>query len=156
MNNPAMQRDLTLLQKVGLIIFVFLCGIPGMEMNGFGVGIPLTLPVALACATIGGAVGGMLICSRPLVAGLIGGLFAGPFGLLAVYFYTQNRESVWNLELVIVQGLACLPGIGIGWLIKTALAALTTESPQPTPPLAAHPLSDLNSASHPGNDSRLA
>lgn len=116
-------------QGLGLLIFVFLCGVPALEMNGFGfivrmlndfgLGLRLSLPIALACATLGGAVGGMLICPRPLLAGLLGGLFAGPLGLLAVYAYTQHRQQVWNMELVLIQGLGSLPGVGLGiWLKK--------------------------------------
>lgn len=115
-------NEITRLQQVGLLVFVFLCGIPGLELNGFGFGIPLSLPVALVCATIGGVVGGILICPRPLFAGLAGGLLAGPLGLLAVYYYAQNRESIWNLELVLVQGVASLPGVGVGYLLKRALS----------------------------------
>src|SRR5262249_42886878 len=44
-----------------------------------------------------------------------------PFGLVAVYYYTLHREQVWNLEIVIVQGIACLPGAGIGLLLKRVL-----------------------------------
>jgi len=103
-------------------VFVFFCGIPALELNGFGFGISLTLRTALGCATVGGLVGGLLICPRPMAAGLIGGLIAGPLGLLAVYYYSQFRTSIWNLELVIVQGIACLPGIGIGLLLKKLLS----------------------------------
>jgi energy-converting hydrogenase Eha subunit G len=52
------------------------------------------------------------------MAGVIGGAIAGPLGLLAVYYYTGFRDSVWNLELVLIQGIAGLPGIGVGLLIK--------------------------------------
>jgi peptidoglycan/LPS O-acetylase OafA/YrhL len=105
----------------GFAIFVLLCGFPALELNGFGFGIPLSLPTALACATIGGAVGGVLMCRRPWVAGLSGGLLAGPLGLLAVYYYTHHRQTVFNVEVVFVQCLACLPGVGVGWCVKTVL-----------------------------------
>lgn len=119
--------DLTLVQKIGLLVFVFLCGLPALEMNGFGIGFPISLQTGITCATLGGLVGGAMICSRPLYAGIIGGLLAGPAGLLAVYFYTQNRVEVWNLELVLVQGVASLPGFLIGKYLK-GLAAPHQES----------------------------
>lgn len=128
MVNRFVPQELTSLQYTGLAVFVVLCGIPALEMNGFGFGIPFSLPIALTCATIGGAVGGALMCSRPMVAGLVGGLLAGPIGLLAVYYYTQDRQQIWNLELVVVQIGACLPGVGVGWLIKWILAAASPSA----------------------------
>jgi hypothetical protein len=124
MSKPSGPQAFTRLQNAGVLVFVVLCGIPALEMNGFGFGISFTLGTALACATVGGAVGGMLICPRPLLAGLVGGLLAGPLGLIAVYYYTQGRQSVWNVELVIVQAIACLPGVGVGVLLKKVLAGM--------------------------------
>ena len=133
MAQPSASSEFTRLQNVGMLVFVLLCGVPALEMNGFGFGLAVTLPVALGCATLGGAVGGMLLCPRPLVAGLIGGLLAGPLGLLAVYYYTQQRTSVTNVELAIVQLLASLPGFGIGWLLKRAMTGPASESMPDTP-----------------------
>ena len=107
-----------------MLIFVFLCGVPALEMNGFGFGIPFTLPVAILCSAVGGIVGGALVCPRPLLAGVVGGIMAGPLGLIAVYYYTSFRDSVWNIELVLVQGAASLPGVGVGLLIKRILSPL--------------------------------
>ncbi len=103
---------------IGILVFVFLCGLPALEMNGFGFGIRFTLSTAILCSVVGGLVGGALVCPRPLLAGVVGGALAGPLGLIAVYYYTSCRGSVWNLELVIVQGLASLPGVGVGLLVK--------------------------------------
>jgi hypothetical protein len=130
MPSPSRPQPHTPLQTTGFFLFVFLCGVPALELNGFGMGIPFTLPMALACATLGGAVGGMLICSRPLVAGLTGGLLAGPLGLIAVYYYTRHRVEVSHLELVIVQGIACLPGVGIGLLVKRILSPPSSGTKQ--------------------------
>ena len=127
MSDHASSNDMTGPQKAGLLIFVFLCGFPALELNGFGMGLPISLFTALTCATIGGALGGALICSKPMAAGLVGGLLAGPLGLLAVYYYTQQRESVWTLELVLVQGIACLPGLAVGRLLKRQLAVPAEE-----------------------------
>ena len=120
-------NEYTGLQQAGFFVFVIFCGVPALELNGFGMGIPLSLQTALLSATVGGAVGGMLICPRPLLAGLAGGLLAGPLGLVAVYYYTQQRQAVWHVELVLVQGIACLPGLGVGWLIKYAWSNLFPE-----------------------------
>lgn len=128
MSNSSGQQEMSQWQMYGIYVFVFFCGVPALELNGFGFGIPLTLSTAIICATIGGAVGGLMMCPRPLVAGLVGGLVAGPVGLLAVYYYTQHRNNVWNVELVLVQGLACLPGFGLGVLIKRAILSFVPES----------------------------
>jgi len=112
------QPSLSRLQTLGLIIFFALCGLPALEITGFGFGIPITLPRGLIIAGVGGALGGALICPRPIVAGLVGGLAAGPVGLFALYYYTLHRTEVWNVELVLVQGIASLPGVGLGFLLK--------------------------------------
>lgn len=49
-----------------------LCFMPGLELAGFGTGYaPWTFNTALIAATVGGALAGWLLCSRPMVAGLI-------------------------------------------------------------------------------------
>ena len=115
-------QKLTKTQKIGLCVFVLLCIIPALEMYGFGLGIPFTFPAALACASVGGAIGGLLFCPRPPLAGLIGGLLAGLGGLVAIYFYTQHRESVSHVELAVVQCMASLPGYLAGAWLKKALS----------------------------------
>ncbi len=109
------------MESIGYGVFFVLCAWPGLELNGFGFGLPITLPIALACATLGGLIGGALVCPRPIAAGIIGGVLAGPPGLVAVYLYTIPRETVYSIELVIVQGLASLPGIGVGFAIRKLL-----------------------------------
>jgi hypothetical protein len=86
------------LQKAGVAVFVFLCGIPALEMNGFGFGIPFSPLSAFACATVGGALGGVMICPRPMSAGLIGGLLVGTLGSPRSTT-TRNTERgfrMWN------------------------------------------------------------
>lgn len=114
MNKSGSPDDMSGLQQAGLFVFIFLCGVPAMELNGFGFGLPITFQTGLFCATLGGLIGGVMICRKPLFAGIIGGLLAGPAGLLAVYYYTQNRQEVWNVELALVQGLASIPGFLVG------------------------------------------
>jgi hypothetical protein len=116
-------QEFSRLQTAGLFVFIILCGFPALEMNGFGFGLRITRPTALIGAFFGGAVGGAMLGPRPVAAGFFGGLIAGPVGLLTLYLYTQHRNQVWNVELVLVQGLGCLPGIGVGLLLKKILGS---------------------------------
>ena len=110
--------DLNGMQRIGILVFVFLCGVPALEINGFGLGLPITVPIGLAVSVVGGLVGGVLICPRPIAAGIIGGLLAGPMSLIATLLYTQGRSEVHTLELTLVGLVAVLPGLGVGYLIK--------------------------------------
>jgi hypothetical protein len=123
-------HDLTGVQKFGILVFLVLCAFPALELNKFGVGIDMSLETALICSAVGGAIGGVLMCSRPFMAGLIGGLIAGPLGLTAVYFYTQHRAQVWHLELIIVQGIASMPGLAVGYWLKKFLSDPPAELEQ--------------------------
>ncbi len=98
--------------RLGALIFVFMCGIPAME-----VGNNLSLASALMISALGGLIGGSLMCPKPLIAGALGGLAAGPPGLVAVYFWNIYHPNSDSLFLVLVQGAASLPGVGLGWLI---------------------------------------
>jgi hypothetical protein len=124
MGDDPSSDDFTPLQWAGLGVFVVLCTFPALEMSGFGFHTPFatSFAAALASASVGGVVGGLLICPRPWPAGLIGGLLAGPLSLVAIYYYTHHRASVWLLQVVLVQGIACLPGIGIGYALKRTLS----------------------------------
>lgn len=113
-----MSQELSGKQNAGVIVMVALCGFPALELSGFGFGLPLTFEHAMLLATLGGLIGGALLCSNPIHAGIIGGLIAGPLGLYAVYYYTKQRVQVWNLELILVQGIASLPGLAVGKLIQ--------------------------------------
>ncbi|MCR4318437.1 MAG: hypothetical protein NUW37_19010 [Planctomycetes bacterium] len=114
---PNTQFDFSRRQTAGLVIFVVLCGVPGLELSGFGFGIAFTFEAAMAIAALGGVIGGYLICSRPALAGILGGLIAGPGGLYLLTWYAEGRETIWNLEIVAVQGVGSLPGILISLLI---------------------------------------
>lgn len=109
-------------RETGLCAFLFLCGSPALIINGFEVDIVFSWFAAFCCATIGGAVGGLSLCPKPRLSGLIGGILAGNGSLAAVYFYTLHRVTVFSFEIALLLTLGCLPGIGIGWLLKKALS----------------------------------
>ena len=106
------------LQTLGYIILIASCGFTALEQGGFGFGINLSLKTCLIIATVGGAVGGMFLDIRRWWAALIGGAVAGPCGLLFLSWYLTGRNQVWTLELVLVQGIASLPGYGLYWLLR--------------------------------------
>ena len=104
---------------LGIFAFVA-CGFVALEMSGFGFGFQMTLQKALIISTILGGIGGALI-SEKRIPGFIAGLVAGPLGMFAVYYYTQNRQNVFHLELVVVQGIASLPALGLYHLLCKVL-----------------------------------
>jgi hypothetical protein len=57
-----------------------------------------------------------------MLAGLIGGLVAGPPSLIAYWFVTQGNVQASGIAGVVVLGVASLPGIGVGWLLKKWLS----------------------------------
>ena len=101
----------------GVLFFISLCTAPPLMINGFLIDVYFSWPAAFACATIGGIVGGMLICPKPIASGFIGGLFASNTSLIAIYYYTLHRTTVWEVEIAFIMWLGCLPGVGIGWLL---------------------------------------
>lgn len=133
MSEQAGGPDYTFGQKAGLAIFVLCSGIPALEANGFGFGIPFTFETALACAALGGVIGGALLCPKSRVAGLAGGLLAGILGMVAVHYYIQGRDRVSKFELILVQGAASLPGILVGYVLYKVLGPKEAAPPQPPP-----------------------
>jgi hypothetical protein len=116
------QDKFTWFQTLGAVIFFLTSGIPGLEMAGFGTGLFYwSMPTALLISVLGGLVGGCLLGGSnrvDRVAGLLGGLVGGPGGLLAVHYYVLGRTLVlWN-EIIIVQALGSLPGLGVYYLVK--------------------------------------
>jgi hypothetical protein len=115
-------------QTVGILLFVFSAGIPGMHLSGFWSGTSWPLPVWLLISLIGGVAGGALLAPANRIAGAAGGFVAGPLGLLAVYLYAHGRTSIYKMELVLVQGVASLPGFGVYFLVRLLINAIV-----PTP-----------------------
>lgn len=114
MNND---RHLSVLQIIGLLLFVFTAGIPGLHLAGFYQGTSWPLPIWLLIAAAGGFVGGALLASSHRIAGAVGGVLAGPMGLLAIYLYAHNRTTLHNIEAILVQGVASLPGLGVYFVL---------------------------------------
>lgn len=109
-------------REVGGLIYVFLCVGPPLIINNFLFDIAFSWFAAFTCATIGGTIGGLLAYPKPVLPSLIGGLIAGNISLTAIYYHTLYRTTIWYAEIVILLLLGCLPGLGIGWLLKNILS----------------------------------
>ena len=121
--DPPMKNDKgTPLQTIGIVILVLTVGAPAMNYAGFqglmGLKLNWDLATCLAVATVGGAIGGALLGDKHLIAGLIGGLLAGPGGFLALHFYLMDRESVRTSETLLIQLAGSLPGIAVFHILK--------------------------------------
>jgi hypothetical protein len=119
---PNVQRN-GMAPGLGILLFVVCAGFPAMETAGFGFGIDLSYQTCLIIATVGGALGGLMMAEDDRIAGLVGGAVAGPCGLLGLMWYLQGRQTVHNLELVIVQVVASLPGVGVFFLLRSILGS---------------------------------
>jgi hypothetical protein len=118
MTQDAPPQHLLTIQKAAVVVFVVMCGWPALEMNGFGFGLHISFLMALILATVGGVLSGVMVCPQSILAGILGGFVAGSGGLCALYLYTLARTHVLSVELVLVQGLASLPGLGLGVYLK--------------------------------------
>jgi hypothetical protein len=115
-------------QIIGMLIFFATCN--GLPLAGFHGGTGWSLAGWVALAFFGGFVGGLLMAPGNRFAGAVGGMIAGPMGLLAVYFYARNRQTIYSAETVIVMLIASLPGLGVYWALRLLGNALFPP-PQP-------------------------
>lgn len=119
----------TIGQWFGVFIFVSSTTIPGMSLAGFQGGTGWPLLVWVPISFIGGLIGGALIAREHRLSGAVGGMIAGPLGLLAIYFFARDRTKMWRAEVVIVQLLASLPGFGAYFILKLISNAIFRPKP---------------------------
>lgn len=125
----ANRAEFTWGQRIGLMIFVVTAGFGAMELTGFwDFGLDWGLSTYLVITFVGGAIGGFLLGRGSPIAGLVGGMLAGPGGLLALYYWLKDRESTSNIALMLVQFVGSLPGIGVYFLLKAVFAAVLSPS----------------------------
>jgi hypothetical protein len=117
-------------QRLSVLLFVFTSGIPGMEQswNRSVFGLRLDLAEWLMISCLGGALGGAMLATHHRLLGAFAGALAGPCGLIAIFCYVRGRQSVWSIELVVIQMLASAPAFGVYWLGCWALGR-QVESP---------------------------
>ncbi|MAT13900.1 MAG: hypothetical protein CMJ46_01365 [Planctomyces sp.] len=131
--SPEADKQLSGFQQLGMGVLIFCCGFPGLELSGFGFGLPITLQTAILISLGGGLLGGSLLSKKSKFWGGICGLLAGPLSVLAVYFYTSHRASIYNVELVIVQAVASLPALGLYKFCTRHIADEPIEAPVHVP-----------------------
>jgi uncharacterized protein (TIGR02996 family) len=123
MSQPPQEKCGSWWPTVGVFVFAIFCGFPAEELSGHGFGIPFSMFGAVVCAVAGGAVAGLLFCPRPMLAGLVGGVIAGPCELFLLYCFSQGPEKLGFSLRLYLSLLGGLPGLGIGWLLYKALSA---------------------------------
>ncbi|MEZ6048296.1 MAG: hypothetical protein R3C11_22530 [Planctomycetaceae bacterium] len=111
------KEEISVVQKLGIVVMVLLCGFPGMAVVGFLGRLHLSLQTALIISLGGGMLGGTLMSKKSKFWGGLCGLIAGPLSVLAIYFYAKNRDSIHSVELTLVQAIASLPALGLYRLI---------------------------------------
>lgn len=109
-------------REVGVFLYTCLCVGPPLIINDFLFDIDFSWFAAFSCATIGGIIGGLLAYPKPVLPSLIGGLLASNIALTTIYYYTRYRTTIWHVEIAILLLLGCLPGLGMGWLLKNILS----------------------------------
>jgi hypothetical protein len=105
-------------QAVGTVLIVMTSLVPGAALAGFHGGTAWSLLVWLPVSMLGGGLGGLLMARSHRIAGAVGGMFAGPMSLMAVYLYARNRDRMFRSEVVIIGMVASLPGLGIFFILR--------------------------------------
>jgi hypothetical protein len=124
----AMYSRFSIGQIIGMLIFGATCN--GLPLAGFHGGTGWSVLGWVALAFFGGFVGGLLMAPANRLSGAVGGMIAGPMGLLAVYFYARNRQTVYTAETAIVMLIASLPGLGVYWILRLLGNAIFPPPPQ--------------------------
>jgi hypothetical protein len=107
-------REGSTLNKVASYVLLFVVIIPAMIVAGF---FPawqaLSLEGWVAFATIGAALSGVGYVSgrAPWYVGALGGALVAPGALLAIYFYTRDRETVLRIEIAVAFFVGAIPGL---------------------------------------------
>ena len=120
----ARRRAFNLLQFVGGLILAATATVPGVYLSGHPQAPILAIACFLFVAAVGGFVAGLLIAPSHRIAGAIGGMIAGPLALLAEMFYLRGRVAAYRAEVVLIGLLACLPGLGVYFVLRLLTDAI--------------------------------
>ncbi len=108
------------LQTTGLIVFTFALIFCSMEVVPEWSRFRLDWPAGryYALMALVGGLAGMLVGWQYFVPGFFGGLLAGLGGLGAMAFFIERSTYTNNYIFVLVAGLGCLPGVGVGFGLR--------------------------------------
>jgi hypothetical protein len=93
-------------QQFGLVLISLCAGFPGILIAGYMPEVANALPLGslgwLAVSALGAAAGGALYVPKTQFwyVGFLSGLIGGPGALVATYFYSSWRTSMYSLEIV--------------------------------------------------------
>jgi hypothetical protein len=109
--------------RIGILIFSLTIGFCGMEIvpawNRFGLGwSPL---VYCAIMAVVGGLSGFLVDPDNRLAGLLGGLFAGPGALFTLSLVLGNTTRTNSVIMVMGSAVGAGPGILLYFILKTPI-----------------------------------
>jgi hypothetical protein len=116
--------------KISAYALLFVVIVPAMIVAGF---FPawdaLSLDGWVALATIGAALAGSGYVSgrAPWYVGAVGGALVAPGALLAIYFYTRERSTVFRVEIALAFFLGAAPGLLAYYALFKKIAGGTRE-----------------------------
>jgi hypothetical protein len=110
-------RELNNRQRFGMVLITLCTGLPGILIAGYVPEIGNLLPLGplgwVAVSAIGTAVGASLYVPKTQYwyVGFLSGLIGGPGALLATYFYSSWRASMYSIEIVLSSAVGGQAGI---------------------------------------------
>ncbi|HPF38690.1 MAG TPA: hypothetical protein P5081_19980 [Phycisphaerae bacterium] len=105
-------------ELAGALLFFLFCSLPALAYGRHIDESVIPFGAILAIVFFGGGVAGTLMVPSCPQAGLIAGFVAGPCSFFALQRYLQWRGVAEDAELMLVTVVACLPAIGLGWLLR--------------------------------------
>jgi hypothetical protein len=110
-------RELNYRQQFGMVLVTLCTALPGILIAGYVPEIGNLLPLGplgwVAVSALGTAVGASLYVPKTQYwyVGFLSGLIGGPGALLATYFYSSWRTSMYSIEIVFSSAVGGQAGI---------------------------------------------
>jgi hypothetical protein len=127
-------RELSNRQQFGMVLITLCTGLPGVLIAGYVPEIGNLLPMGplgwLALSAFGTAIGASLYVPKAQYwyVGFLSGLIGGPGALLATYFYSSWRTSMYSIEIVLSSAVGGQAGILMYKLWYSTIAGAETAS----------------------------
>jgi hypothetical protein len=127
-------RELNSRQQFGMVLITLCTGLPGILIAGYIPEIGNLLPIGplgwVAVSALGTAVGASLYVPKTQYwyVGFLSGLIGGPGALLATYFYSSWRTSMYSIEIVFSSAVGGQAGILMYKLWYSSIDSTETSS----------------------------